>query len=140
MKPKLSRAVLGGLAGTAAMTMMMYFVAPMMTGSTMDIAAELGRMMGGSWALGMMAHVMNGVLIFPLVYAFVLYGMLPGPPTARGALWGLALWLVAQVVVMPMIGAGFFSSNVGMPSAVASLMGHLVYGILLGVVAGGPTK
>ena len=39
--PTLSRAVLGGLAGTAAMTAMMYLVAPMM-GLHMDIAAMLG--------------------------------------------------------------------------------------------------
>ncbi len=51
MRPRLGRAVLGGFAGTVVMTMMMYFVAPMM-GVKMDIAASLGSMMGGSWSLG----------------------------------------------------------------------------------------
>ncbi len=46
--PTLSSAILGGIAGTAIMSAMMYMVAPMM-GIHMDIAAMLGSMMGGSW-------------------------------------------------------------------------------------------
>lgn len=65
--PTLSRAVLGGLAGTAAMTAMMYLVAPMM-GLRMDIAAMLGSMLGGSWIAGMMMHFVNGAVIFPAIY------------------------------------------------------------------------
>lgn len=34
------------------MTMMMYFVAPMMMGQKMDIAAMLGSMLGNNWLLG----------------------------------------------------------------------------------------
>ncbi len=58
---------MGGFAATAVMTFMMYFMAPMMNGQPMDIAAMLGSMLGDSWALGMMAHAVNGVLIFPLI-------------------------------------------------------------------------
>lgn len=137
MKPSLTKAIGGGLAGTVAMTLMMRFVAPMMLGHPMDIAGMLASMMGGVWAVGMAAHLMNGVVIFPLVYAFVAFRYLPGPPVLRGALWGTVLWLAAESMVMPMAGAGFFSAGIGGPKAVvAALMGHLVYGALLGYVAG----
>lgn len=137
MKPSLTKAIGGGLAGTVAMTLMMRFVAPMMLGHPMDIAGMLASMMGGVWAVGMAAHLMNGVVIFPLVYAFVAFRYLPGPPVLRGALWGAVLWLAAESMVMPMAGAGFFSAGIGGPKAVvAALMGHLVYGALLGYVAG----
>src|SRR3970040_211131 len=106
--PTLSRAVLGGFVGTAMMTAMMYFVAPMM-GLNMDIAAMLGSMLGGSWAAGMAMHFVHGTVI----YAYVLYAMLPGNPAVKGALWGVVLWLLAQVVVMPMMGGGFFSMAMG---------------------------
>lgn len=130
-------AILGGLAGTAVLTIMMYFVAPMMLGKPMDIAGLLGNMMGGSWMLGMAAHLVNGIIVFPLVYALLLFRFLPGPPWLRGMMWGVVLWLIAQVAIMPMAGAGFFSANVGGTMAVmASLMGHVVYGVLLGVIAG----
>lgn len=105
MRPSLSRTVLGGLAGTIVMTLMMYFVSPMM-GVKMDIAASLGSMLGGSWTLGMMMHFLNGTIIFPLIYAFLLFRLLPGGPLTKGAIWGVILWLLAQVVVMPMMGAG----------------------------------
>jgi len=136
--PTLSRSLLGGLVGTAAMTAMMYLVAPMM-GLHMDIAAMLGSMLGGSWAAGMMMHIMNGAVVFPAVYAYVLYDRLPGSPVLKGTTWGIALWLVAQVVVMPMMGGGLFSSAMGgMAAAAGSLMGHVLYGALLGTVASAP--
>ena len=137
MKPRSLKSMAGGLAGTVAMTMMMRFVAPMMLGHPMDIAGMLGNMMGGSWVIGMAAHLMNGVVIFPLVYGFLAFRYLPGPPVLRGVLWGTVLWLVAEAMVMPIAGAGFFSSEIGGAKAVfAALMGHLVYGVLLGYIAG----
>ena len=141
MKPNTGKAILGGFVGTVLMTLMMYYAAPMMMGQKMDIAAMLGSMMGNSWMLGMMAHFVNGTLIFPLIYAFVLYPLLPGAPWLKGALWGVILWLLAQVMVMPMMGGGFFSSNMGgMMAATGSLMGHLIYGSALGGIAGRATE
>ena len=136
MHPTIGKAILGGAVGTALMTGMMYMVAPMM-GLHMDIAAMLGSMMGGNWAAGMAAHVMMGTLLFPSIYALVLFAKLPGAPIVRGTVWGIGLWLMAQLVVMPMMGAGVFSSNAGgMMAAAGSLMGHLLYGGALGAVAG----
>jgi hypothetical protein len=141
MKPNLTKLFLGGLAGTVVMTVMMYFVAPMMLGRPMDIAAMLGSVLGGSWALGMAAHLLNGVVVFPLVFAFLAAGFLPGTATLKGIGWGLVLWLAAQLVVMPMMGAGLFSANAGgMMAVAASLMGHVVYGGLLGWIGAPPAR
>jgi hypothetical protein len=133
-RPKVNRTILGGFVGTAAITMMMYFVAPMMLGHPMDIAKMLGSMLGDSWWAGMMMHFVNGTIIFPLIYVFLLYGVLPGRPAVKGIIWGISLWLMAQVVVMPMMGAGFFGGSV--MAAMGSLMGHVGYGGLLGWIAG----
>ena len=110
--PTFARAALGGFVGTLVMTGMMYVVAPMM-GLHMDIAAMLGSLLGGSWTAGMMMHFVNGSVIFPAIYVYALYAYLPGNPALRGTIWGVALWLVAQTVVMPMMGAGLFSSAMG---------------------------
>ena len=137
MRPTVTRLVLGGLIGTLAMTAMMYIVAPMM-GVRMDIAAMLGSMLGGSWTAGLAMHLVNGTLVFPLVYGYLLVSRLPGPPVLRGALWGTVLWLIAQTMVMPMMGAGLFSAAAGgMVAAVGSLVGHVVYGTILGTVSAG---
>ena len=83
-------------------------------------------------------HVMLGAIFFPLVYVFLLYGALPGGPALKGAAWGVILWLVAQLMVTPMMGGGVFSSKMGgMMTAGGSLLGHLIYGVLFGAIAGG---
>jgi len=136
MKPNIGKTVLGGVAGTLAITFLMYVGAPMMGLPKMDIAAMLGQILGG-WTPGIMMHVVNGVAIFPLLYAFLLFSRLPGTPAVKGITWGVVLWAMAQLVVLPMMGAGIFGLKTGgMMSAVASLAGHVIYGVLLGGIAG----
>lgn len=136
MQANFGRAALGGLVGTVAMTATVYTVAPMM-GLHMDIAAMLGSVVGGSWAAGMLMHFVNGTLIFPAIYAYALTRILPGSPAVKGTLWGITLWLLAQVVVMPMMGGGLFSSAMGgLMAAGGSLVGHLLYGSILGAITG----
>jgi len=128
MKPEIKNAVIGGLAGTVVMTLMMMFV-----------AAMLGSMLGG-YTMGMIAHIMMGVIIFPIGYV-IAYDYLPGSPLIKGLSFGVVLWIAAVVMVMPMAGAGFMMSNIGgMTAVMAALMGHLVYGGLLGALAGGESK
>ncbi len=144
-KPNVGRAILGGFVGTLVMTMIMY-AAPMMSMPKMDIAAMLGSMlnggqmpalMSGPWLMGMMMHLFDGIIIFPLIYAFLLFRILPGSPWLRGVIWGLILWLLSQGMVMPMMGMGVFSANApnAMMSVVGSLMGHIIYGAILGGIA-----
>ncbi len=65
--------------------------------------------------------------------------MAAGSPAVKGAIWGVTLWLIAQTVVMPMMGAGVFSSAMGgMMAAMGSLVGHLLYGSIFGAIAGAP--
>jgi uncharacterized membrane protein YagU involved in acid resistance len=137
MNPNIVKAILGGIAGTLMMSLMMRFVAPMMVGQPMNIAAMLGNMMGNNYAMGMAVHIMLGVLVFPLIYAILIFRFLPGAPLLKGLTWGLILWLIAETLIMPMAGAGFFMSEIGgMKAVIAALMGHLVYGGLLGVITG----
>ena len=141
MRPNVKKAILGGLVGTVLMTLIMYFVAPMIMGQRMDVAAMLGSKMGNNWMLGMMAHLLNGIVVFPLIYVFLLYRFMPGAPWLKGALWGVILWLLVQIVVIPMMGGGFFSSQSGgMMAVMGSLISHLVYGATLGGIAGGPAR
>jgi len=126
------KAIVGGLVATAAMTVLM-LMAPMMGMPPMNIGAMLGSMMGGSVALGWAAHFMIGAVL-AVIYAAALAPLLPGPAPVRGMVYGLLPWLLAQVAVMPMMGAGFFSGSMMM--AGGSLMGHLVYGAVLGALYG----
>jgi uncharacterized membrane protein YagU involved in acid resistance len=122
-----------GVIGTLVMTAVGLWVAPMMGIPAMNPAEMLAGQMGGSLALGWMGHLMIGVLL-AVIYAVVAAGRLPGPPLVQGAIFSLAPWLMAQLAVMPMMGMPLFSGSVAM--AMGSLIGHLVYGAVIGAVIG----
>lgn len=141
MRPNSLRAILGGLLGTIAMTFLMYFVAPLILGQPMDVAKMLGDFLGTSRNVGMAVNYFNGTIIFPLIFAWILWRALPGGPAAKGTVWGLILWFLAQAIVTPMAGGGFFSANAGgIMAVIASLVAHIIYGAILGAVAGTPTR
>jgi hypothetical protein len=141
MKPDLRKTILGGVVATAIMTGMMYFGAPMLAGKPMDVAAMLASKMGGSWALGMAVHLFLGVFVLSLGYAIVFYRLAPGAPWLKGVFFGVGLWLIEQVTMAPFLGAGFFNANAGGGKVVmAQLIGHIVYGGLLGAIAGTPAQ
>ncbi len=137
MDRNMGKGMLAGLIATVVMTMIMY-MAPMMGMPKMDVAGMLSGMMSLPWIVGMAIHFMNGVIIFPLIYVFVLYKVLPGNGLVKGITWGLILFVIAQVMVMPMAGMGFFSSasQQQILMVMGSLMGHVVYGAILGAIVG----
>lgn len=140
------RAIMAGFFGTLVMTMMIY-IAPHMGLPNMDIAGMLGSKMNdgqtpaamsGAWWLGMMIHFLLGTLLFPLLYAYIVYGLLPGKAWARGLIWGTILWFGMMIMPLPMMGKGLFANNTPQPFlfVMGALMGHLFYGGIFGALAG----
>ena len=129
-----TRAIVGGLIGTLAMTAVGLWIAPLMGLPPMNPADMLAGAMGGNMLLGWSGHLMIG-LVLALIYAMVA-PWLPGPPPVRGALYGLAPWILAMVAVMPMMGMPVFGGAA--EPAIGSLVGHLVYGAILGGIYGDP--
>lgn len=132
MNINLGRAIIAGIIGTAVMTAVGLWVAPMMGIPPMNPAEMLAGAMGGNMLLGWIAHFMIGSIL-AVGYALVA-GWLPGPPVVRGAIYSIAPFLVAQIVMMPMMGMPIFSGSMVM--AMGSLIGHLVYGAVVGGVYG----
>ena len=129
------RAVLAGIIGTAVMTAVGLWVAPMMGMPPMNPATMLAGAMGGSVLLGWLGHFMIGIIL-TMGFAAI-GGHLPGSPVAKGMIYSLAPWLMAQVMVMPMMGMPLFSGSASM--AIGSLIGHLVFGGVIGAVYGAPS-
>ena len=132
MQRNWARAIFGGVVGTLVMTAVGVWLAPMMGIPRMNPAEMLAGQMGGNIALGWAAHLMVGVIL-AIGYAIVSPSLV-GPPAVRGAIYGVAPWLLAQVAVMPMMGAPIFSGSVVL--AMGSLLGHLIYGAVVGAVYG----
>jgi uncharacterized membrane protein YagU involved in acid resistance len=136
MKRNWGRAIIAGLVATLVMTAVGLWVAPLMGIPAMNPAEMLAGAMGGSMVLGWIGHLMIGVIL-AIGYAIVAPA-LPGPGWLRGALYGIAPWLLAQIVVMPMMGMPVFSGSAAM--AMGSLIGHLVYGAVVGAIYGAPVS
>ena len=128
-----AKAMVGGLLGTLLQTIMVYGVAPVMAGQSMDVAA----MLRPSCAPGMLVHLLSGGVIFPLGYIWLSSQALTGPPVLQGMLWGSLIWCVAEVIMAPMLGVEVFSAALGgLPAALRALLGYLVYGATLGSMVG----
>ena len=84
------------------------------------------------WAI----HVFVG-LTLALTYARLFVGRLRGAPVVRGLMFGCLIFVMAQLVFTPLVGAGVFSRG-DVPMLVGSLLGHLLYGGILGAVYGLP--
>lgn len=132
---KLKQGLIGGLAAVAAMTMLM-LIAPMMGMPDMNMGKMLGGVMGVSAIIGWVAHLMIGI-VWAMVYVFLVRDKLSFSPAVNGMLFSLIPWLLMQLMAMPMMGMGVFSSAspVMFQMIVGTLIGHLVYGLVLGVVA-----
>ena len=140
IRPSPRGAILGGLVGTAVMTVLLYMLAPLVMSEPPDIAMMADR--ASYWLPAMLLHFINGTFTLPLIYAYFVARVLPGRPWQRGALWGLILWTLAELLVMPLMGSGPFSEASVRAIAVTGilLVGHLVYGTLLGWLAGGTRR
>jgi hypothetical protein len=93
----------------------------------------------------------GGMFVFAPLLA-VLWTTLPGPnegfrgALVKGLLWGLILW-VGSGLLLPVFGAlnrladeelknpGFFALGLGVLGALELLLGHLIYGIAVALVA-----
>ena len=129
----IGRSILAGLTGTAVMTMLM-LAAPLMGMPKMSIGEMLGSFLQIGAVAGWGVHVLIG-LTLALIYAGVAAAILPGAPALRGALYGFTVFLVAQIVITPMMGGGIFSGG-DVRMIMGSLLGHLVYGGLVGAIYG----
>jgi uncharacterized membrane protein YagU involved in acid resistance len=94
--------------------------------------AHLRVGIAGGWAV----HLVVGILL-ALAYASFLAERLPGPPAGRGAIYGIMVFILAQIAFMPLVGAGFFSGG-DIQLLIGSLLGHIVYGMVVGWIYGFP--
>ena len=116
---------------------MMKFLAPMMIGHPMDIAAVLGTFTGLGTLAGMIMHFLLGTIGFAV--GFLIVGpYLPGPIWLRGVTFMVGVWFLAGLIAMPILGVGFFFG--GAREAMAALIGHVVFGAILGVSARLPSR
>lgn len=98
-----------------------------------------------STAMGWVMHFIVGMML-AFICAYWLVDHLPGAPWLRGLEYGVLPWLAMMVIVAPMLPMlnpmaakmppGFFLAHMGMMTTMGSLMGHLIWGLVLCPVYG----
>ena len=121
----LAYGIAGGLVGGLAFGILMQ-----MMGMIPMIAMLVGS---ESIVMGWLVHLFNSAL-FGAIFA-VLVGRLAvdwGKAVGLGLAYGVLWWILGGLLIMPAwLGMGVFVFNT---TAWQSLMGHLIYGLLLGLV------
>ena len=126
MGRRISAGVLGGLAGGLVFGVMMA-----MGGMLSKVAGLVGS---DSAVVGFVVHMVVSALIgLGLTVPFA--GLLTsyGRGAVIGFLYGALWWVLGPLLLMPlMMGAPVFELG---PGSMMSLVGHLVFGVILGLVA-----
>lgn len=150
----LRKAVLAGMAGAVAWELALRLL------GLVDIVHGLGQLAfpGGAallwWPAGMALHMLVGV-IWAIFYAYFAWSMLPLRPVLQGLVFALVPTVLAGAVVYPQlavmqadervlhVSAWALAAQVGWPERVGILLGHLIYGAVLGAIythpVGAPT-
>jgi hypothetical protein len=144
---------LGGAVATLLLSALL-FLAPVLGFPFVDFPHLVGGIFTGNpelafW-IGFAVFFLTGWLVFAPLMSLA-WLLLPGDSTSfvgalvHGASWGFVLW-VASGFLIPLFGAlnrieglenpGFFALGQGVAAALGVLLGHLVYGVTLSLIAG----
>ena len=83
-------------------------------------------------ALGWLVHVVAGTVVAGPLFAWLEPRLQADSATKRGVLFGVILWLLFMLVIMPAAGAGLFGFEVSQLAPLVLLVLHLAYGVVLG--------
>lgn len=127
---RLVRAVAGGAAGTAMLSLLLLML-EVETRSAVEIFAAISRFVGvpGDLALGFVIFVLAGGVGWPLVFAAVERELPFRDPATRGMVFAIPLWAAFVVVGRGDLGGTLFAVY-----ASFTLLAHLAYGFTLGAV------
>lgn len=130
------KGIMAGLIATVVLSTLMLIESMMGVMPELDVIAMLTKMMGiSSLIAGWVAHFMIGAIIWGAAFAW-LTPNLPGTYWLKGLIFGIGAWILMMVVVMPMAGAGLFRMKMGIMAPIMTLVLHVIYGTVLGVVYG----
>ncbi len=138
MSSKLGASIAGGLVGGVVFGMMMHvMMAPTPNGGQMPVIAMVGQIVGSpTVGVGWVYHLFNSALIGAIFgWFFGERAQSYGSALGWGAAYGFVWWIVGSLVLMPLLlGMSPFAPL--MPPmrivAMGSLVGHLIYGLILG--------
>jgi hypothetical protein len=149
MQSHVRRTILAGLAGTAALTLILAW-GPTVGAPALNLPLWDGTFftlnLGVAVTLGYVVHFAIGVVL-ALLYQSRVAPRLNGEGWWRGALFGLMVWAGLMLVGLPLFdwldplvqnglltAPGLFALGLGMTAPVMLLLAHLVFGAIVGAI------
>ncbi|PMR72175.1 DUF6789 family protein [Halomonas heilongjiangensis] len=139
---RLGRGMAAGLVATLAISMLLILrlsagVMPWYNPiEIMNLTAQRALGTPSSMAVGWAIHFVVGTLIWGTLFGLMESDLPGGSDTRRGLVFGLGAWLVVMVTVFPLAGSGFFGLGFGLIAPLSTLLGHIVFGLVLGATYG----
>lgn len=149
-RPEAVQYLLGGLVAWLAMVAFWYAVGPLVGIRLGGIASLTGSLLTGRPA-GLATEWAGRALLllvaagWGLLYRAVRPALV-GPEWSRGLVYGIGVWLLSGLVLLPLLDAihpaaperaGPFGLGLaGLPGAALSLLGHALFGLTLGLYVG----
>jgi len=140
MQSRIGAGVAGGLiAGVVFGIMMQMMKAPTPEGMEVPMMMMVAKVVrSNSVAVGWLYHLFNSAVIGGL-FGLVLGGKLvsTGSAVLWGGLYGVLWWVLGGLILMPiLLGMPAFAAlrdpMMRRPVAMGSLIGHLIFGVILG--------
>ncbi len=140
MRNNLTAGIIAGLiAGIVFGIMMTLMRAPTPDGGSMAMMAMVAQVVGStSLAVGWLYHLVNSAVIGAL-FGWILGDRITGfgSATGWGSAYGVLWWILGGLILMPIfLGMSAFAPlrmPMMRPVAFASLMGHVIFGVILGL-------
>ena len=132
--PKIIDGFIAGFAATVVLSVLMLLEGMMGLMPELDVIAMLSAMMKGPAAMGWIGHFMVGTVVWGGSFAILKEYIPGGSMIGKGIVFGVIAWLLMMIMIMPMAGAGLFGMNMGMMAPVMTLVLHVIFGAVLGIV------
>jgi hypothetical protein len=132
----IARGVAAGFVATVVLSAIMLMKHSVELMPELDPIAMITTMAGASSpAVGWIGHFVIGSIFWGIGFA-IAGPYLPGPYWLRGTIFAAGAWLMMMILVMPMAGAGLFGIVLGTMTPVATLLLHVIFGLVLGGIYG----
>lgn len=137
MRSGIIAGVIAGLAAGVVFGLMMTMMNTPDGKPMMAMVAQVVR--SDSLAVGWIYHLFNSAIIGG-IFGWLMAGRIGGFGSALlwGALYGVAWWVLGGLILMPLLlGMSAFAPlmmEMMRPVAISSLMGHILFGLILGIV------
>src|SRR5262245_15880683 len=130
------RGMLAGLIATLVLSGLLLFKSTIELAPPLNIIMLLPQLGCISVVQAWMGRFLVGVVVWGLLFGAFGATWDKGAYWLKGIIFGLFAWVMMMVLFMPLAKAGFFGARIGIEAPLVTLLYHLVYGAVLGVVYG----